>query len=242
MTIEEYFGDWQKVIDLKEAKRVVNLLARQEKAVCPEIKDIFKAFRLCSLDSLRVVICGQDPYADMRNGKPVATGIAFANSRDTSIGQYSPSLYILRESVIDFTVPRSVVNFDQSLEKWEGQGVLMLNSALSCFSRESGSHILLWRPFMTSLFSNLSRHCTGIVYVLMGSQAQTLEPYIDKRFNDVIKTRHPSYYARTGMRMPSSPWREINDILVKKNGYGIEWFTSLTDKKEENEEVFYEGD
>jgi uracil DNA glycosylase len=164
------------------------------------------------------------PYFNIRNGKPIATGIAFANTSDTQEKDYSPSLEVLRESVINYTVPHRTVNFDPSLEKWEAQGVLLLNSALSCEVGRVGSHTLLWRPFIKSLLTNLSKYHTGIVYVLMGTVAQSFEPYINKQFNHVIRIRHPSWYARQRQRMPSDIWEEINSILICLNGSGIEWY------------------
>ena len=220
MTIQEYFGDWSKVVDLEEANRVIKKLSSSNHIICPQLKNIFKAFNLCPFKELRVVILGQDPYPQ----KGVATGIAFANSSDTQDNSYSPSLEILRESVIDYTIPHRTIIFDPSLEKWEEQGVLLLNSALTCEVGRVGSHYLLWRPFIISLLTNLSKCSSGIVYVLMGSQAQSLEPYINKQFNHVIHIRHPSYYARTKSRMPSDVWQKINNILIGQNGYGIEWY------------------
>ena len=220
MTIQEYFGDWSKVVDLEEANRVIKKLSSSNQIICPQLKNIFKAFNLCPFKELRVVILGQDPYPQ----KGVATGIAFANSLDTQDNSYSPSLEILRESVIDYTIPHRTIIFDPSLEKWEEQGVLLLNSALTCEVGRVGSHYLLWRPFIISLLTNLSKCSSGIVYVLMGSQAQSLEPYINKQFNHVIHIRHPSYYARTKSRMPSDVWQKINNILIGQNGFGIEWY------------------
>jgi len=224
MTIEEYFGEWSRVADLKEAHSIMKRLADSKVKVCPTLADIFKAIRLCPISRLRVVILGCDPYNNMVEGRPVATGLAFANPPGTLEENYSPSLSILRESVIDYTIPHRRIIFDPSLEKWEEQGVLMLNSALSCEAGREGSHLQLWKPFIMSLLTILSRQVPGIVYVLMGTQAQSLEPYIDKRFNHVIRIRHPTEYARTGTRMPSDIWRQANKILIGQNGYGIEWY------------------
>ena len=220
MTVGEYFGDWSKVIDLKEADRILKKLSSSDVPVCPPLKDVFKAFTLCPLNNLRVLILSQDPYPQ----KGVATGIAFGNSKDTPIESYSPSLGIIRESVIDFTRQHGITIFDPSLEKWEEQGVLLLNSALTCQLGRVGSHTLLWWPFMKSLLTNLSCYHTGVVYVLMGNQAQNLEPFINSRFNHTIRIRHPSWYARNKTRMPSDIWNEVNEILIGQNGYGIEWY------------------
>jgi uracil DNA glycosylase len=58
----------------------------------------------------------------------------------------------------------------------------------------------------------------------MGSNAQSLEPYISPGNNHIIRIRHPSYYARIRTRMPSDIWKEVNQILISQNGYGIEWY------------------
>ncbi len=220
MTIQEYFGEWSKVLDLTEADRIIRKLSASNISICPQLKNIFKAFKLCSLNNLRVVILSQDPYPQ----KGIATGIAFANSPDTPASQYSPSLEILKESVIDYTIPHRTITFDPSLEKWEEQGVLLLNSALTCETGKPGSHSLLWRPFIKSFLTNLSTYHTGLVYLLMGTQAQSFETYINKESNHIVRIRHPSWYARQKEKMPSDIWREINSILTDINGYGIEWY------------------
>lgn len=204
MTIQEYFGDWCKVINLAEANNVLKKLVTLKQPVYPNIKDIFKDFTLCPLHNLRVVIMGQDP--------------------STSPSHFSPSLEVLMESVIDFSLPHGSVNFDPSLEKWESQGVLMLNAALSCNTDKVGSHALLWRPFIRSLLTNLSLHTNGIVYVLMGSEAQSFESFINSKYNYVLKTKHPSWYIQNHQPMPSDLWIHINSILIGQNGYGIEWY------------------
>lgn len=204
MTIQEYFGDWCKVINLTEANTVLKKLVASKQPVYPNIKDIFKDFTLCPLHNLRVVIMGQDP--------------------STSSSHFSPSLEVLMESVIDFSLPHGSINFDPSLEKWESQGVLMLNSALSCNVGKVGSHALLWKPFIRSLLTNLSLHTNGVVYVLMGSEAQSFESCINSKYNYILKTRHPSWYAKNNQVMPSNLWTNINSILIGQNDYGIEWY------------------
>ena len=60
MTIQEYFGDWSKVVDLAEADRILRKLSASKNIICPKLKDIFKAFTLCPFSNLRVVLIGQD--------------------------------------------------------------------------------------------------------------------------------------------------------------------------------------
>ena len=219
MTLDEYFGDWMKVIDRTELSNVMAKVGQEykRKLLCPIQSDVFKAFELCPLKDLKVVMLGQDPYPQ----KGVATGILFGNNKEISNENLSPSLKVIKEAAINFEVPHNCIIFDQTLESWARQGILMLNSALTVEMNKVGSHIMMWRPFISSFLKGLGEWQTGIIYVLLGKQAQTFKPYIG-RFNDIMECNHPSYYARTGESMPNI-FNEINKLTISKNNYKIKW-------------------
>lgn len=62
MKLEEYFGNWIRVIDKKELFILLSKLEIEykRKSICPIQKHVFKAFKLCSYEDLRVVMLGQD--------------------------------------------------------------------------------------------------------------------------------------------------------------------------------------
>lgn len=222
MAIEEYLGDWLKVIDRKILDSTLNKVMSEykKKSVYPSPSNVFKAFKLCPLDKLKIVMLGYDPYPQ----KDVATGILFGNSRDTPESKLSPSLEIIKEAVIDYRIPHDRLLFDQTLESWSRQGVLMLNSALTVEANKTGSHTMIWRSFIADLLTRLSEYDTAIVYVLFGSQAKTFKPYINDRSNYVIEERHPAYYARTHTKMPNELFVDINDIVRKIHNIPIKWY------------------
>lgn len=223
MTVGEYFGDWLKVIDMPSLNKVVATLGPlyQRKPIVPAFTDIFKAFTLCSQHDCKVIFLLQDPYPQ----RGVATGIALGNKAGTK--ELSPSLEVIKEACINYEIPHPPIKFDETLESWGRQGVLLLNSALTCEMGIVGSHVMLWRPFISKLIENLSHKEPGLIYVLFGSQAQTFEPYIDKRFNSVIKVHHPAYYARTNTRMPNHIFRQINQLLIDNYGIPIKWYDEI---------------
>ena len=225
MTWEEYFGDWFKVIDPNELSHIVKTLEEKYKTtyICPDKNNIFKAFKVCPYKSLKIVFVGMDPYAQ----KDRATGVLFGNS-DRFINNISPSLQIIKNSAINFEVPHKPIIFDHSLESWAAQGVLMLNSALTVELNKTGSHTMLWRPFISKLLYNLSRKEFGIVYVLFGETAQTFEPYIDKH-NYIIKEKHPAWYHRSNKSMPSKLFKDIDDLCFKQNKCKIKWYEEQED-------------
>lgn len=221
MGIEEYFKDWLKVIDRKELIKVMNTLSVEykRKPICPDQTDVFRAFKLCPLHDLKIIMLGQDPYPQ----KGVATGILFGNRKETKEDCLSPSLKVVKEAVIDFDIPHNFITFDPTLESWAKQGILMINSALTVEMNRVGSHTMLWRPFIASLLKNLSKYDTAMVYVLFGSTAKTFEPYINKDFNYIINMEHPAYFARTGTRMPHKLFTDINKIINNIYGTYIKW-------------------
>ena len=216
MSLEEYFGDWLKVIDVPILNKVVIAVNYQYSLhpVVPEYNDIFKAFTLCSLHDCKIVFLGQDPYPQ----KDVATGILFANKKDKS--PLSPSLQVIKEACMKSSQDGE---FDQTLLKWCNQGCLMLNSALTVECNKPQSHALIWRPFISSFLLNLSRAETGIIYVLMGNNARSFRPYINETYNTVIETYHPAYYARNNEDMPPEIFVHINELLIDKYGIPIKW-------------------
>lgn len=220
MTIDEYFGDWMKVLDRNETMKIMGWLRTVNKeTLCPNIKDVFKAFKLCPYNKCRVIFVSQDPYPQ----RGVAQGVLFGNSSDTPENKLSPSLQIIKESVINFEIPHNLITFDPTLESWAKQGILMINSALTTEVGKIGVHMMKWRPFMIAFLKQMSMINPGIIYVLFGSQAQILEPYISKN-NYVLKIEHPAYFARTNKKMPYHIWKDINKILYDLYGERIEWF------------------
>ena len=222
MTLEEYFGRWMRVIDKRELESVLSKLGPEykRKPICPAQSDVFKAFKVCPYDKLKVVMLSQDPYPQ----KGVATGILFGNKEGTRDKDLSPSLQIIKEAAINFEIPHNCIIFDPTLESWAKQGILMINSALTVEMNKIGSHVMLWRPFIASLLKKLSENKTGIIYILFGKQAQTFKPYINKQFNIVLEENHPAYFARTGEAMPHTVFEQISKLTKEMYGMPITWY------------------
>ena len=219
MTLEEYFGDWLKVIDKKELFKIIkqiNVLYKTHSCE-PAYNNIFKAFNVTPYNDLKLVSLAMDPYPQHN----ISTGICFGNEK--SVVKLSPSLEILKEAIIDFEVPHNLITFDPTLEEVSKQGVLLLNSALTVETNKPNSHTYIWRPFISSLLRNLSAYNPGLIYVLWGSVAKSFESFINKN-NIVFKMSHPAYYARTNTKIPHSFFVELNNTVYHHFGTRIEWF------------------
>lgn len=224
MTAEEYFGDWIKVINKEELARIMRWIGsiNNPSTICPSPKNIFKAFRICPYNNCKVIMIGQDPYSQ----KGVAQGLLFANSADTKEDDISPSLQVIKEAVINYEIPHGYIEFDNTMESWAKQGILLINSALTCEVNKVGSHYNIWKNFMSSFLNNMSEINSGIIYVLFGNQAQSFQSFI-KGQQYIINEYHPAYYARRCEKMPYSTFLKINKILVDLYGKGIKFYKEI---------------
>lgn len=223
MTAEEYFGDWIKVIDKNELAVVMRWLKTvNPNNLCPQPQNIFKAFRTCPYNDCKVVFLGQDPYPQAG----IATGILFGNSVDTPEEYLSPSLKVVKEAAIDYTIPHNIIEFDNTLESWARQGILMINTALTCNVNQVGSHYMIWKPFISKFLHNMSSMNSGIIYVLFGSQAASFKDDIVGQ-QHIIMEYHPAYYARRGTKLSPLLFKEINKILKGTYNQEIEFYKEL---------------
>ena len=151
MNVQEQVGDWYSILGPMFKSDYFKQLIKQHRKnvttskVYPERGKTFRAFELCPLNSVKVVILGQDPYHDGS-----ATGLAFANDGK---GRVSPSLRNVIQTVKnDF----GDVDVNPNLESWAKQGVLLLNTALTVQKGMPASHIDMWMPFTRDIITKLS--------------------------------------------------------------------------------------
>jgi len=184
------------------------------KKFTPEFKNIFKSFELCSYQNLKVVIVGQDPYPQ----EGVADGVSFSCSRTK---KEQPSLrYIFDE--LQNQYPDA--SRDCDLSRWSKQGVLMLNTALTCEVNNIGSHVSIWKDFMVDVFINtLNKHHNDLQFVFLGKKSEVFGKYIDNRHTKHFVI-HPAAAAYRGGKWDSDNlFKKINENLKERGEEEIQW-------------------
>lgn len=221
INFKEYINGYYNILDKNLLKNILLSLSikRKEDIIYPDNMSLFEAFYYCKYKDLKVVILGQDPYPNKN-----ATGIAFGNNINTI--ELSPSLNILKEAMLGVNINKNI-SFDITLQSIAKQGILFLNTALSVINNKPGSHLLLWRPFIIDFLNKLSLYDTGIIYLLLGNTAQTYEKYINKKFNIIMKEKHPSYYAITKQKMPEKVFRDIENIIFNYYNEKIKFYGEI---------------
>lgn len=219
MTQQEYFGDWYPYLNMRALNTALQYSCKGPFYPIPQ--NVFRAFTLCSARDTTVVFLGQDPYPQ----KDVATGIAFANDASTPEERLSPSLQVLKEAAIDYTKPHGPIEFDNTLESWGKQGVLLLNSALTVKPGTPGSHALYWREFISSFLLKFSSLNPSVLFVLFGKQAQGFKSSI--KAANIIEVEHPASLARTKSKLPQDLFPTISRYVFGLTGEKIQWFNEL---------------
>jgi uracil-DNA glycosylase len=188
----------------------------KDEKVYPAPKDIFRAFRLCPFDKVKVVILGQDPY----HGPRQANGLSFAVGDDVAI---PPSLQnIFKEIQSDFGKP--LVHRSGDLSRWAEQGVLLLNATLTVRARSAGSHQGKgWEQFTDAVIRVLSEEREHLVFILWGNYARQKGAHIDRSKHLVIESAHPSPFSAANGFFGSKPFSKANEYLEEHGETPIDW-------------------
>lgn len=184
------------------------------KTIYPAGKDIFKAFDLCPIDNVKVVILGQDPY----HGPGQAMGLSFSVPDNIPA---PPSLKnIFKEIESDLGIKMSGC---PNLESWAKQGVLLLNAVLTVRRAEPTSHSKIgWQNFTDEVIRILNQRNSPIIFLLWGNYARSKAMLIDSSKHYVLEAAHPSPLAR-GAFFGCKHFSKANSILRQLGKQEISW-------------------
>jgi uracil-DNA glycosylase len=176
----------------------------QTQTIYPPGKLIFNAFEHCTLEKLRVVILGQDPYINPGQ----AMGLSFSVPDGMP---KPPSLLNIFKEIKKETGKEIPVS--GNLTHWADQGVLLLNTVLTVQAGLSNSHQGKgWEIFTDEVIQLISREKNNVVFMLWGSPARKKAALVDEKKHLILESAHPS---------PMSVERGFfgNDHFVKCNQY-----------------------
>lgn len=200
-----YFADLMAFVRSEYAKE----------RVYPQRSKIFRAFDDCPLESVMVVVVGQDPY----HGPGQANGLCFSVNPGVS---FPPSLVnIFKEVSSDLGTEKPL---DGDLGRWADQGVLLLNSILTVRDGNPGSHQGRgWERFTDSVIRLLSEEYKHLVFMLWGGYAQRKGVIIDRSKHLVLEAPHPSPLSVYRGFFGCKHFSRANDYLAALGKDPIRW-------------------
>ena len=176
----------------------------------PRPECIFEALEETTLEEVKVVLIGQDPYPEPGQ----AHGLAFSTMDEVRSLSLSK---ILAE--VERNMGQSVVANCNCLTPWARQGVLLLNRALTvrlgCPRAHRGAG---WQHFTDRIVETIDKCRLHAVFMLWGNDAQELRCKIDARRHKVLCGPHP----REGLK-GSQHFLRANQYLERHGAEPIDW-------------------
>ena len=213
---------WEKLIEIEEQKDYFKKLKDEidkkyeTSNVFPEKQNIFKAFSLTSLDNLKVVILGQDPY----HGFGQAQGLSFSTPANI---KNPPSMVNILKEINDDLQKKSFCE-DGDLTPWAKDGVLLLNTILTVEEGKPKSHHNLgWEIFTDNIIKYISDNKKDIVFILWGSPAIAKTKLIDTKKHHILSSPHPSPLSSYRGFFGCKHFSKTNEILSSLGKKTINW-------------------
>ena len=185
----------------------------QQGTVYPPQDKVFAALQKTSLEDVRVVILGQDPY----HGPKQAQGLSFSVPDDLPA---PPSLQNILKELEDDIGHRA----HHDLTAWAEQGVLLLNACLTVPAGNANGHAgLIWEPFTDAIIRLVNDLDRPVVFILWGSYARKKKALITNGQHLVIESAHPSPLSSYRGFFGSRPFSKTNAFLTKNQEAPIDW-------------------
>ena len=183
-------------------------------AVFPEPSLWFNALNTTSLDQVKVVILGQDPYPTPGH----AHGLCFSVQSGVALPKSLRNIYKELEDDV------GIKNRGGCLQAWAEQGVLLLNSVLTVRRGEPASHQGKgWERFTDRVIDVLNTEQNGLVFLLWGAQARKKGAQVDTSRHTVLEAPHPSPLSAHRGFFGSKPFSTINAKLEQQGKPPIDW-------------------
>ncbi len=212
---------WKSYLSKCESK--LNILSEKlvnsKKEFFPSRENMWSALDFTPLDSIKVVILGQDPYPTPGN----AHGLAFSVLPD--VKPLPASLKnIYKEIQSDLNMSSSTNGY---LESWAKQGILLLNTILTVEAGQPQSHSKIgWEEITDEILKIILEHTRQTIFVLWGKSAQSKKKLIDSYYKNQHRTfesPHPSPLSASKGFFGSKPFSTINNWLQEYNKSIIQW-------------------
>ena len=200
----------------KEVKSFLLEERKQGHVFYPPSSLIFNAFNLCSIDDVKVVIIGQDPY----HGPGQAHGLSFSVPKGVRPPPSLGNIFKELNDDLGLEIPEH-----GELTHWASQGVLLLNSTLTVRARTAASHSHIgWQRFTDAVIQRLSQHKENLVFLLWGRHAHAKQELIPSDKNHLILlSTHPSPFSAHRGFLGSKHFSKANSFLQQSGVEPIDW-------------------
>jgi uracil-DNA glycosylase len=211
----EAVGDELATPGMQELRTFLAAEVASGRGFLPPGRLVFNALRLTPLDSVRVVILGQDPY----HGRGQAMGLCFSVPAGVSPPPSLRNIFTELGTDLGLAAPPT-----GDLTPWAQRGVLLLNSVLTVSPGSPASHAGKgWEAFTDSVIAELSARREGVVFLLWGRYAQQKGTIVDPARHHVLTAAHPSPYSAANGFFGCRHFSRANTLLEGAGLEPVDW-------------------
>lgn len=211
---EQIPKEWLPYINMDYLEQVDSFLEKESTLWHPKTSQIFRALELTKPSGIKIIQISMDPYPT----KNVPNGLAFSVNPGMPIPKSLVNIFKEYHDDLGYPIPES-----GDLTTWAENGCLLLNSALTCRIGEPGSHMKTWEPFSKHLLKQISERHKGLVFILLGANAQSRVKDLDLGNHYIIEAPHPSPLSAYRGFFGSKIFSRSNQYLAQEDKKPIKW-------------------
>ncbi|VAW46880.1 Uracil-DNA glycosylase, family 1 [hydrothermal vent metagenome] len=223
MLFDTLNADWQNALQNELNQPYIQALSTfleqeeaQDKKILPPPLQRFNALNSTSLNQIKVVILGQDPYPTAGH----AHGLCFSVLPEVKPLPKS-LLNINKELLSDVGIDNSHTGY---LQPWAEQGVLLLNAVLTVEAGNANAHQNKgWENFTDAIIQAINTQIEHCVFILWGAYAQKKGKLINRQKHLVLESPHPSPLSAYRGFFGSQPFSKTNAYLKQHGKDEIDW-------------------
>ena len=214
-------GAWQEALSAEFRKpyyrKLYETVLREyrTRTVYPPSQDLFSAYELTPLETVKVVILGQDPYHEPGQ----AHGLCFSVRPGVDVPPSLVNIYQELHDDLGCRIPNNGY-----LVKWAKQGVLLLNTVLTVRAHAANSHRGIgWEEFTDATIRILNEREQPIVFLLWGRPAGLKKSLLTNPKHLVLEAPHPSPLSAYRGFFGCRHFSQANAYLKRNGLTPIDW-------------------
>lgn len=213
-------SEWKEHLSVCQPKLLELSTVLAGKEFLPPKEQIWSALEYTPIQSIKIVILGQDPYPTPGN----AHGLAFSILPTIqSVPASLKNIYKELKSDIGCDIPTHGY-----LDQWAKQGIMLLNTVLTVEAGNPQSHSKLgWEDVTDQIIRYIASTTEKVIFVLWGKSAQVkkklLNAYLDSHHHRILESAHPSPLSASKGFLGSKPFSTINTWLTEMGKEQIDW-------------------
>lgn len=203
------YVEFEELLESEYMNNLIHYMEQQYSKSCityPDKSDIFKSFKNVDFNDLRVVIFNESVVPNYRSN---GNGFGEFTYTNHEIGPNNLTLRDVEKKIKSGYPEGSAFKFDRTLNMWNEQGVMVLNTSLISHANDTDNieRQLYFRNFIRNVITLIDSYLTDVIFVFTDdSQKETFGKYVSE-YNYVLQT--------DGIHSDTTIFDDINQLLIE---------------------------